>query len=100
MQGRGREVAGELVARRAVCLNWACTDPRGPGVGNHPGLPDTPTSIEAPRMRVPRGHFTARRAMFIVALVALNLATAIVTSRYYPLPRFIAVGAGNDRAFF
>jgi hypothetical protein len=29
IQGRGREAAGEFVARRAVCLNWACTDPRG-----------------------------------------------------------------------
>jgi len=38
--------------------------------------------------------------MFVVALVALNLATAIMTSRYYPLPRSIAVDVGNDRAFF
>jgi hypothetical protein len=41
MQGRGREVAGEFVARRAVCLNWACTDLWGAEVGNRPGLPDT-----------------------------------------------------------
>ena len=39
-QGRGCEVAGEFVARRAVCLNWACTDPWGAEVGNRPGLPD------------------------------------------------------------
>jgi hypothetical protein len=39
-QGRGREAAGEFVARRAGCRNWACPDPWGPGVGDHPGLPD------------------------------------------------------------
>src|SRR4051812_44958335 len=40
LQGRGREVAGEFVARRAGCLNWACPDPWGAEVGNRPGLPD------------------------------------------------------------
>ena len=39
-QGRGREVAGEFVARRAGCLNWARPAPWGAEVGNRPGLPD------------------------------------------------------------
>jgi len=43
-QGRGREVAGEFVARRAGCLNWARPAPWGAEVGNRPGLPDRPRS--------------------------------------------------------
>src|SRR4051794_28929149 len=39
-KGRGREVTGEFMARGAGCLNWACPDPWGAEVGNHPGLPD------------------------------------------------------------
>src|SRR3954466_10549284 len=41
-QGRGREVTGEFMTQRAGCLSWARPAPWGPGVGNHPGLPDHP----------------------------------------------------------
>src|SRR3954451_19553086 len=40
LQGRGREVTGEFMTRRAGCLSRARPAPWGPGVGNHPGLPD------------------------------------------------------------
>jgi len=50
-QGRGREVTGEVMVGRAGCLNSACPDLWGAGVGNRPGLPDRGDrgSVSTPR---------------------------------------------------
>jgi hypothetical protein len=51
-------------------------------------------------MRVPRVRFTVRRMMVLVALISLNLAAAISTSRFYPRPRPpVPVTIGNGRGY-
>ncbi|MBX6314881.1 MAG: hypothetical protein IRY99_18485 [Isosphaeraceae bacterium] len=50
-------------------------------------------------MRRPCMLFTVRQMMIMVALVGLNLAGAIATSKYYPRPPYLSVGYGNGRGF-